>query len=163
MESIVFLQIENNIRSARATAVEHPHHLLYHIAFEDGYENIFFTDVENGSWMEEDLGETELAATVGAAISQLRYHLPGPFKPLSWCRATIAGMVINFGFHTYRENSNTVFEIYTDNHKFLCNLVKDKKERWMMYGAYRPSMEHQYTNQLQVIISLFEGMADARQ
>ena len=162
MAKRVYLKVENDIRSAKVTAVDHPHHRLYHVIFEDGYENMFFTNVETGSWIEEDIGETALAAALGDKVDDLKAVSYAPCRPLSWCRATIADMIINFGFRTYMENSNTVFEVYTDNHKFLCNLVKNKKGSWMMYGAYRSNMEYQYTNQLQVIISLFEGMADRK-
>jgi hypothetical protein len=158
MDRIVYLTIENDIRSARVTAVEHPHHQLYHVLFEDGYENMFFTDAETGNWIEEDLGETTLAEAVGAKLGQLPGVAAKTFKPLSWCRATIAGLVVNFAFYSYRQNESTVFEVYSGNRKFLCNLVKNKKGSWIMYGSYREGMEHQYTNQLHVIISLFEGM-----
>ena len=163
MEHIVYLQVENDIRSARVTSVEHAHHRLYHVVFEDGYENMFFTDVETGEWIEEDLGKTALAVNFGAKLLQLHgAAIPRrPNKPLLWCRTVIAGMTVNFGFRNYMENTHTIFEVYSGNHKFLCNLVKNKKDRWMMYGTYRAAMEYQYNNQLHVIISLLEGMADS--
>ena len=160
MEHVVYLTIENDVCSATATVIEHPHHYLYHVVFEDGYENMFFTSVETGVWIEEDLGETDLAAAVGSKLMQVLEPESRPLKPLSWCRATIADMAINFGFYTYVENTHTVFEVYTDNQKFLCNLVKNNKGCWVMYGSRRRELEYQYTNQLHVIISLFEGMAD---
>jgi len=160
MEHILYLKIENDIHSARVTEIPHPHHQVYHVIFEDGYENIFFTNVETGNWIEEDLGETKLAVSFGTKVNQLDGTSFRPFKTLAWCRASIAHMIINFGFCTYTEDGHTVFEVYTDNHKFLCNLVKNKKGVWTMYGSRRPVMEHQYTNQVQVIISIFEGMAD---
>lgn len=160
MQHILYLKIENDIHSARVTPITHPHHQVYHVAFEDGYENIFFTDVETGNWIEEDLGETSLAVNLGAKLSQVDDMSLVPRKSLAWCRASIADMIINFGFCTYIENNLTVFEVYADNRKFLCNLVKNKKGKWIMYGSRRPMMEYQYTNQVQVIISIFEGMAD---
>ena len=163
MECIVYLEIENDVRPARVAAVDHPHHQLYHVVFEDGYENIFFTDVQTGEWIEEDLGKTALAAALGEKLLQLQdISVTGPaLKRLSWCRASIADMVVNFGFFSYRENARTIFEVYSVNHKFLCNLVKNNNGRWMMYGNHRATMEYQYTNQLHVIVSLLEGMADA--
>ena len=163
MERIVYLEIENDICPVRVSAVEHPHHQLCHVVFEDGYENMFFTDVQTGEWIEEDLGKTMLAAALGEKLLQL-HGASGtcrPLKRLSWCRASIADMVVNFGCYSYTRNSHTVFEIYGVNHKFLCNLVRNKKGRWVMYGNYRDTMEYQYTNQLHVIISLLQGMADA--
>lgn len=162
MECIVYLQIENDIRPARVTAIEHPHHLLYHVVFDDGYENLFFTDVETGEWVEEDLGKTSLAAALGTELLPLQHFSSAmpPLKRLTWCRASIAAMVINFGFHSYQENTKTIFEVYSSNQKFLCNLVKGSSGRWVMYGSCRQQMEYQYTNQLHVIVSLLEGMAD---
>ena len=160
MQHILYLKIENDIHSARVTPVAHPHHQVYHVAFEDGYENIFFTDAETGNWIEEDLGETSLAANLGAKLSQVDDMSLVPRKSLAWCRASIADMIINFGFCTHTKNNQTVFEVYADNRKFLCNLVKNKAGKWIMYGSGRPIMEHQYANKVQVIISIFEGMAD---
>jgi len=159
MEHLMYLKIENDIRSARVTHIRHPLHLAYHVLFEDGYENIFFTDVETGNWIEEDLGETVLAAAFGSKIDLLDQVYPRPCKPLLWCRASIADMIINFGFCSYTENNSTVFEIYADNHKFLCNLVRDGRNNWTLYDSQRPVTAHQYVNQVQVIISVFEGMA----
>ena len=160
MEHIFYLKIENDIHSARVTEIAHPCHQMYHLIFEDGYENIFFTDVETGNWIEEDLGETQLAASFGTKVNELDGISSRSFKTLAWCRASIAYMIINFGFYTYTEDGHTVFEVYADNRKFLCNLVKNKKGVWTIYGSPGPLMGHQYTNQVQVIISIFEGMAD---
>ena len=71
MDHIFFLEIENDICSAQVTKIDHPYHQSYHVLFEDGYENIFFTDVETGNWIEEDLGETTLAANFGTKLYQL--------------------------------------------------------------------------------------------
>ena len=162
MQHILYVKIENDIHSARVTPITHPHHQVFHVVFEDGYENIFFTDAETGNWIEEDLGETSLATSLGAKLSQVDDSSFIPRKALAWCRASIADMIINFGFRTYMENNLTVFEVYADNRKFLCNLVKNKKGKWIMYGSRRPTMAHQYTNQVQIIISIFEGMADPK-
>ena len=67
MKHIMYLQIENDIRSARITAVEHAHHQLFDVVSEDGYENMFFTDTAACGWVEEDLGKTVLAANFAAA------------------------------------------------------------------------------------------------
>ncbi|MEO6315000.1 MAG: hypothetical protein ABIU63_08655 [Chitinophagaceae bacterium] len=162
MEHILYLEIENNIHSARVIPLAHPHHQLYHVMFEDGYENMFFTDVETGNWVEEDLGETELALSLGAKLGKLEDSNFLSRKTLAWCRASIADMIITFGFCTYTDDGVTIFEVYADNRKFLCNLVKNKDGKWTMYGSTRPVMEYQYTNQVQVIMSIFEGMADQK-
>jgi len=162
MEHLLYLKIENDIRSVKVKPVKHPIHQVYHVLFEDGYENIFFTDVETGNWIEEDLGETALAVSFGLKIDLLDKVYIRPCRPLAWCRASIADMIVNFGFYSYTENDNTVFEVYTDNHKFLCNLVRDKKNNWTMYGSQKPVTAYQYVNKVQVITSIFEGMADKK-
>lgn len=162
MEHLLYLKIENDIRSARVTYIRHALHQVYHVLFEDGYENIFFTDVETGNWIEEDLGETALAVGFGLKIDLLDKVYQRSCKPLSWCRASVADMIVNFGFYCYTESGDTVFEIYADNHKFLCNLVRDKKNNWTLYDSQRPVTEYQYVNQVQVIISILEGMADSK-
>lgn len=163
MDCIVYLEIENNSCPVRVAAIEHPHHRLYHVVFEDGYENMFFTDVQTGEWIEEDLGKTTLAAALGEKLLPLQQDAMArsPMKRLYWCRASIADMMVNFGFYSYTENTRTIFEVYGVNHKFLCNLVKNSRGSWIMYGNCRKTMEFQYTNQLHVIVSLLEGMADA--
>ncbi len=163
MDQIVYLEIENDVRPDIVSAIEHPHHLLYHVVLEDGYGNMFFTDVETGEWIEEDLGKTTLAGALGEKLQQLHGFSTNnrPLKRLSWCRASIADMVVNFGFYSYVENNLTIFEVYGVNHKFLCNLVKNKKGRWVMYGSYRQTIEHQYTNQLHIIASMLDGMGNA--
>ena len=42
---------------------------IFRVCFENGYENIFYTNVENGKWIEEDLGYTLLAELVGTQIN----------------------------------------------------------------------------------------------
>ncbi len=161
MQHILYLKLENDIYSATVTSIPNDHHLQYHVLFQNGYENIFFTDAETGNWIEEDLGETELARHFGERIAFLGDDVYVPCKALSWCRASIANMVINFGFCINRKNNgHTIFEVYGDNHKFLCNLEKNETGQWDVYNSLRVMTEYQYANLVQVIISIFEGMAD---
>jgi len=88
MDHIFYLRLENDVCSAKVTAIDHPYQQVYHVLFDDGYENIFFTDVETGNWIEEDLGETALAASFGTKLYLLegRYSIQERNKPLAWCK-----------------------------------------------------------------------------
>ncbi len=161
MDHIFYLKRENDICSAKVTAIDHPYHQLYHVRFDDGYENIFFTDVETGNWIEEDLGETALAGNFGTKI----YLVNGPSgvspKTLAWCKASIADKIISFGFYTYMdmEDTETVFEVYGDNHKFQYTFRNGKKNKWEVYDAHHFLSDDQYTEQIKIIISIFKGLA----
>lgn len=158
MDHIFYLKIENDICSAKVTAIDHPHHQLFHVLFEDGYENIFFTDPETGNWIEEDLGETALAASFGMKVYLVHGPSSLPCRQLSWCTASIADRIICFGFYTYTDGAETVFEIYGANHKFLYTFRSDGR-RWKVYGPYYFLGSDQYDDQVRIIISIFKGLA----
>ena len=138
------------------TPVNHAQHQLFHVLFRNGYENMFFTDVESGRWMEEDLGDTSLASSMSTWFEPLLPVQPVVQKKLSWCRLRVAAMDLCFGFLKRVENGRVVFEVYSDNRKFLCNLRRSKKGRWVIYGAARTDPEWQYRNRLQVITRVLE-------
>jgi hypothetical protein len=158
MDHLFFLKVENDICSAQVTKLDHPYHQLYHVLFEDGYENNFFTDAETGNWVEEDLGETTLAGNFGTKLYLLNGTMGLHRKTLSWCKASLAEEIISFGFYTYRENSETIFEVYASNRKFLYTF-KNSKRRWRVYGPHYLIAADQYTNQVKIIISIFKGLA----
>jgi hypothetical protein len=159
MDHIFFLKIENDICSAKVTKIDHPYHQLYHVLFEDGYENFFFTDAETGNWIEEDLGETALATSFGSKLYLLNGTSGFHRKTLSWCRASMADEIISFGFYVYTENNDTVFEVYAANHKFLYTF-RNNGRRWKVYGPIHFIERNKYTDQIKIIISIFKGLAD---
>jgi hypothetical protein len=158
MDHIFFLKVENDIYSAQVTKIDHPYQQMYHVLFEDGYENIFFTDVETGNWIEEDLGETGLAGNFGMKVYLLNNVSGMPRKTLSWCRASLPDKIISFGFYSYPEGGETVFEVYADNHKFLYTL-KNSKRKWKVYGPPYFVGNDQYTDEIKIIIIIFKGLA----
>lgn len=158
MEQIFYLKRENDVCSAIATSVPHPYHQMYHLKFEDGYENIFFTDPETGSWMEEDLGETALAASFGMKV-YLAYGAPKiTTKHLAWCKATVADDILHFGFYVNQQDKETLFEVYGSNRKFLYAL-RNTQGRWRVYGPHLLLQPQQYTGQVKIIISIFKGLS----
>jgi hypothetical protein len=161
MDHIFYLRVENDVCSAKVTAIDHPYHQLYHVLFDDGYENIFFTDVETGNWIEEDLGETALAANFGTKVYLLegRTSISGKNKPLAWCKASAADKIVCFGFYTYVEGTDTFFEVYGNNHRFLY-LFRYTGNAWEVAGMDNIIIEPQlYTDLIKIIISIFKGLA----
>ena len=65
MNNTAFLEFENQTTKVLIEEIYHPIHQMVHVIFEDGYENIFFTDIETGQWIEQDMGATALAKAVG--------------------------------------------------------------------------------------------------
>ncbi|MEP7277515.1 MAG: hypothetical protein ABI813_02630 [Bacteroidota bacterium] len=160
MDHIFYLNLENDIGSARVRAIDHPFHQLYHVKFEDGYENTFFTDAETGNWVEEDLGETALAAIFGIKTGMIKGLSAVPCKPLTWCKAAIASKIISFGFHTCMDDGDTIFEVYGANRKFLYSFRNSGNNRWVVYDTHQLIKVDQYTELVKIIISIFRRLAD---
>lgn len=160
MDHIFYLKLENDVCSAEVTAIEHPYQQVYHVLFEDGYENIFFTDVETGNWIEEDLGETALAASFGTKVYLLggQPTLSRNTKPLAWCKAAAANQIICFGFYTYMEGDDTLFEVYGSNHKFLY-LFRYDKHNWEVSDEKQLLEKDNYPRLVKIIISIFRGLS----
>lgn len=157
----IFLQLENDVCAVKVTAVKHPYHRVYRILFDDGYENIFFTDVETGSWIEEDLGETTLAASFGTKVFFLADHIfiPTPEnKSLAWCKASAADKIVCFGFYTFTAQDDTIFEVYGDNRKFLYVFRRSAK-RWKVYDVNGIIQHSRYNDFIKIAISIFTGLA----
>lgn len=161
MDHIFYLRLENDVCSAQVTAVDHPYHQVYHVLFDDGYENIFFTDVETGSWIEEDLGETALAGSFGTKLYLLngKTQATGKSKTLAWCKASAGDKIICFGFYTYMEGKDTVFEVYGSNRKFM-HLYRYTGNYWEVSGPTDMIAPDEYTDLIKIIISIFRGLSD---
>ena len=68
MSNIIYLHVDGVETFAWVTEISHRNHNMFKVSFKNEYENIFYTDVETGRWMEEDLGFTRLAEDVGKQI-----------------------------------------------------------------------------------------------
>jgi hypothetical protein len=141
MNHIMYLQLGDCIRSARVREVPHPYHTLFHVLFEDGYENIFFNDVETGKWIEEDLGETLLAKLFGLKIKNFVFNNRLCPKILQWYKNQVHNKLIHFGFFKYTEDDCSVYEIYFPNLKFMYGLVKKGNQNWEIFGPYNLLIE----------------------
>ncbi|MBX2938776.1 MAG: hypothetical protein KF880_01750 [Ferruginibacter sp.] len=108
---------------------------LFRVMFSNGYENIFFKDVESGRWVEEDLGFTELAAQVGMAalpFSKQPIHVP---KMLLWHHEDYMGHYVKFGFYAYTKGEQRLYEVYHHNKKYLYTLVLNETGDWQVMDA----------------------------
>jgi hypothetical protein len=134
MNSIIYLQTEGKETIAWITEIAHRHHSMYKVEFESGYANIFYTDVESGQWIEEDLGFTILSQQVGEEIKKLLknpIHVP---KLLTWHKQYVGSRLISFGFFNFRKGSHRMYEIYNSNKKYLYTLVEMHNSDWQIMG-----------------------------
>lgn len=134
MNNIIYLQFDGVDSFAWITEIENKQHSMFKVLFKNGYENIFFTDVESGQWMEEDLGFTILAKEIGTQIKSLiknTVHVP---KALIWHKQEIDDILISFGFVHFRKENFKMYEIYNANRKYMYTLVEMDNEEWQILG-----------------------------
>jgi len=134
MNNIIYLEIDGKDSFAWASEIVHRHHNMYKVSFKDGYENIFYTDVETGSWIEEDLGATALAAEVGDQIRRFMrnpIHVP---KLLTWHKQYIDDRLVSFGFFNFMNGSQKFYQIYNSNKKYMYTLVDMENDEWQILG-----------------------------
>lgn len=134
MNLILELEVEGGIIHVTVEEVSHRHHNMLRASFKNGYENIFYTDVETGEWIEEDLGFTQLASALGKKIKKhLRspYHVP---KLLTWHNQLINGHCFKFGFFPFLNGNQKLYQIYNANRKFLYTLTEMENEEWQILG-----------------------------
>ena len=134
MKSNICLLIDGTPVSATFTEIPNRRHNMFELAFENGYYNIFFSDVETGIWIEEDLGATKLAADFGKLIKdQLRSSIHVP-KLLTWHNQAIEKKLISFGFYSFMKDKYKMYEIYNINKRYMYTLVEMENEDWQILG-----------------------------
>jgi len=134
MSNIIHLNIDGESRNAMVTEIVHRHHSMFKVLFNDGYENVFYTDVESGRWIEEDLGFTHLAYLVGQQIKTFMknpYHVP---KILTWHKQYVDHKLVSFGFFNFMKGRHKMYEIYNSNKKYMYTLVDMDNEEWQILG-----------------------------
>lgn len=134
MSTMINLLIDGVESSASVTEIVHRHHNMYKVVFKNSYENIFYTDVETGQWIEEDLGFTELAAEVGKQIKDFMknpIHVP---KLLTWHRQLVNDKLVCFGFFNFMNGNQKFYQIYNSNKKYMYTLVDMENNEWQILG-----------------------------
>lgn len=132
---------------------------LFRVSFSNGYENIFFKDVESGRWVEEDLGFTELAAQVGKAALPFSRQPIHVHKMLVWHHEEYMGHFVHFGFYGYTQGSNRLYEVYHHNKKYLYTLVLNENGAWQVMDARStkiPFLDQAFLDAVVHILPLYE-------
>jgi len=155
---------ENELLEGEFTELGHHLHIMYHIKFTNGYENIFFTDAESGEWIEEDLGFTSLAASVGKTLSLYTEAEEKRRVEIKWYNDKGNGGSVHFGYHQYWVVNWSVFEIFAPNKRFLFTMIKIDDTHWqLVYSKEQPGWEmsagtiHELPQILEEHIAQFPG------
>lgn len=134
MANVIYMQIDGVETLAWASEIVHRHHNMYKVSFKNGYENIFYTDVETGKWIEEDLGFTSLAEDIGKQIKNFMrnpIHVP---KLLTWHKQQVNNKLIWFGFFNFMNGNQKFYQIYNANKKYMYTLVDMENNEWQILG-----------------------------
>jgi hypothetical protein len=125
MNHAAYLKFENTTSKVIVEEIYSPIHQMVHVIFEDSYENVFFSDIETGEWIEQDLGFTALARAVGMLITgntREKY----PTQQLTWYHENNGAKPISFGFLKYRSGGNTFYAVFASNKRYMFTLFKNK-------------------------------------
>jgi hypothetical protein len=126
MNHAAYLKFEDTTSKVIVEEIYNPIHQMVHVIFEDGYENVFFTDIETGEWIEQDLGFTSLARAVGILVQDNSIE-KFPIQKLAWFReSNTAVKPLHFGFLKYRSGNNTFYAIFAVNKRYMFTLFKNK-------------------------------------
>jgi hypothetical protein len=134
MNNIIYLKLDGEETFAWVTELQNRNHNMFKVIFKNGYENIFFTDVESGMWIEEDLGFTSLAHEIGNQIRNFVKHPIHVPKILTWHKQVTDNNIFIFGFFNFMKDKYKMFEIYNKNKKYLYTLVEMENEEWQILG-----------------------------
>lgn len=158
MNNIIYLEVDGAESFAWVTEIPNRKHNMFRVVFKDGYENVFFTDVETGKWIEEDMGFTTLAARVGAQIKNFTrnpVHVP---KLLTWHQQEINGKNLCFGFFNFMKDKYRMYEIYGVNKRYMYTLVEMDSEEWQILGnnsAAIKNLDEAFLEQVIQILPLY--------
>ena len=134
MSNIIYLQMDDEEVFAWVTELSHRHHSVFKVSFKNEYENIFYKDVENGFWIEEDLGYTELAQNVGSQIWNFINHPIHVPKLLVWHKEYHDSKKFCFGFTSHTKDDLRLYEIYNCQKKYLYTLAETIEGEWQILG-----------------------------
>lgn len=142
MNNIIYLNVDGMESFAWVTEIKNRHHKMFRVQFKNDYENIFFTDVESGRWIEEDMGFTQLAHDIGTQLlvtNNSHIHVP---KLLTWHKQVTGNEILDFGFFNFMKDKYKMYEIYNFNRKYLYTLVEMENEEWQILGNNDSSMNN---------------------
>jgi len=132
MTQKIELELHGTMKMVTVEEVFHRFHNMIKVYFENGYENLFYTDVETGRWIEEDLGFTECASLIGSKIKQQLsnpIHVP---KKLTWHYQYTNGSLFYFAFFPFVHDLQKFYQIFNQNRKYIYTLIVNERNDWMM-------------------------------
>lgn len=135
MNRTIYLDYEDIACRVILDEINHPIHKMFHATFENGYENIFFTDVTSGEWVEQDLGKTSLARLIGE-IAVCETEPDFPKQEITWYRDNSGERPFQFGYIKYKNSGFTFYEIFGVNHRYMFTLFKNK-QAWKVFSHTR--------------------------
>lgn len=132
MSGTVYIEFENEASWVVVDTIIHPIHKMVHALFENGYENIFFTDVATGEWIEQDLGMTALAGIIGN-IAEVNDGADWPKQEIIWYRGSHETRLVLFGYIKYKNSGFTFYEIFGINRRYMFTLFKSN-QTWKVFS-----------------------------
>ena len=158
MDNIIYIQVDEEIRVASFRVIDHPVHLMAQVEFEDGYQNIFYTDVETGKWMEQDMGFTELAEETGMQLMPyMKYELDF-YKDLNFSNL-LHHSQLSFGYHKYNSGDYSIYEVYHSNRRYMFTAVKSRSGVWQIIlfsGESNWSYPESYHDEVPYLVDICE-------
>ena len=132
MEHAVKLKVDGESQLVKLSEMAHPVHCMFHVQFEDGYENIFFTDIERKKWIEQDVGFSDLAQQVGKQIANL-YHFNWVTRDVEWYSENEVDTILQFGYSRNTSGGYLVYEIFAANRRYMFTLVRLQNHVWQLF------------------------------
>ncbi|WP_126973791.1 hypothetical protein [Gynurincola endophyticus] len=134
----IYVSIEDQSFQIEVSEMEHPVQSMFHVAFDYGYENIFYKSVDHGDWIEQDIGQTSIATCIGNIIEQ-HYQLEDWEKPLTYVEADSNYGLLNFYYYKFKSSGFSLYEIYALNKRYMFSIVSLQNKAWELHkmpGSY---------------------------
>jgi len=126
MNHAAYLKFEDTTSKVIVEEIYNPIHQMVHVIFEDGYENVFFTDIETGEWIEQDIGFTSLGQAIGKLVCGDDPAKRPTTRKIVWYHENGGKKPLHFGFLKYHSAGNTFYAIFASNKRYMFTLFKNK-------------------------------------
>ncbi len=156
MKEKYYLAFENDVQRISVQKVADTRHTMFYVQFENGYANVFFTDIETGQWLEQDLGDTALARSVGQLVNHHQENTVSYLSDLNWFEPS-GRTKFRFGYIKRKSGDTVFYDIYHSNKRFMFTLIRDADEGWEIPFNYNYNGWHfniAYFNDIAFLIEL---------
>jgi hypothetical protein len=158
MNQIIYFSSDHEESFAVAIKIPNSKHRMFKLVFKDLYENTFYTDVESGRWIEEDLGFTDLAALIGTQLDKMAAPSIHVHKLLTWHHEYVNGRMLHFGFFNFSKNEYRMYEIFNSNRKYMYTLMEMENEEWQILGnnhEFKTGIDLRFVEEIVKILPLY--------